>query len=137
MLHSCVQKFDVTENLKILAKFLASTVPKSGDCCDGVIVRARAIKPRTGTAAPAAYRSSDACRCGDHFESFARLNAPLVSSSQQPDRSTTTRPTGALNGQAAASRQAIGDVAVAGGLAIQLPPNTIIGLIDLLIAGVM
>ena len=25
---------------------------KSGDCCDGAIVRARAIKPRTGTAAP-------------------------------------------------------------------------------------
>jgi hypothetical protein len=24
MLHACVQRFDVTENLKILAKFLAS-----------------------------------------------------------------------------------------------------------------
>ena len=67
---------------------------KSGDCCDGAIVR---VPP------PRRAATGLGCRGGDHFESFARLNAPLVSSSsplaQQPDRSTTTRPTGALNGQ--------------------------------------
>lgn len=63
-----------------------------GDCCDGAIVRARAIKAAgRGYRCPAApLQASDAGGGGDHFESFARLpEAPLVYI-VQPDRSATT-----------------------------------------------